>query len=167
MVLKGFRPGHAPRTLLERLFGDQVRGEIVQKLVKEYTDKALEEQNLKPVAAAGNRHRGDRPRQDAAASVRSSICAPEIVVQDYQGLKVPRSKVEVSDDEVQKTLEDLRERSATLKKVEDRTRVERRRPGAGGDRGLRRRQAAAKVRRSDSASWKFPPTASRMGSTKC
>ena len=49
VVLKGFRPGHAPRTMLERLFGDRVRGEIVQKLIKEYTDKALEEQNLKPL----------------------------------------------------------------------------------------------------------------------
>ena len=47
------------------------------------------------------------------------------MVRDYQGLRVPRPQVEVSDDEVQKTLEDLRERSATLKKVEDRTRVER------------------------------------------
>ena len=50
--------------------------------------------------------------------------SPEIVVNDYQGLNVPRPQVEVSDDEVQKTLEDLRERPATLKKVEDRTRVE-------------------------------------------
>src|SRR5271163_2116740 len=49
VVLKGFRPGHAPRNLLERFFGDQVRGEVIQKLVKEYTVKALEENDLKPV----------------------------------------------------------------------------------------------------------------------
>src|ERR1700675_1813892 len=49
VVLKGFRPGRAPRKLLERFFGDQVRGEVIQKLVKEYTDKALEENDLKPV----------------------------------------------------------------------------------------------------------------------
>jgi len=49
VVLKGFRPGRAPRKLLERFFGDQVRGEVIQKLVKEYTDKALSENDLKPV----------------------------------------------------------------------------------------------------------------------
>ncbi|HJU29110.1 MAG TPA: trigger factor family protein, partial [Candidatus Binataceae bacterium] len=36
--LKGFRPGHAPRNLLERFFGDQVRGDVIQKLVSEYTE---------------------------------------------------------------------------------------------------------------------------------
>src|SRR5208337_1363868 len=39
VVLKGFRPGHAPRNLLERFFGEQVRGEVVQKLVEEYTKR--------------------------------------------------------------------------------------------------------------------------------
>src|ERR1700688_4638430 len=87
VVLKGFRPCHAPRTMLERLFGDRVRCEIVQTLIKEYTDKAL--------------------RFSASFDLR-----PEIVVRDYQGLRVPRPQVEVRDDEVQKTLEDLRERSA-------------------------------------------------------
>ena len=33
-------------TLLERFFGDQVRGDVIQKLIKEYTEKALEEHNL-------------------------------------------------------------------------------------------------------------------------
>ncbi len=47
--LKGFRPGRAPRTLLERFFGDQVRGDVIQKLVKEYTGRALDENDLKPV----------------------------------------------------------------------------------------------------------------------
>src|SRR6266852_5199312 len=51
VVLKGFRPGHAPRKLLERFFGDQVRTDVIQKLVKEYTDKALEENSLKPLLA--------------------------------------------------------------------------------------------------------------------
>ena len=51
VVLKGFRPGHAPRNLLERFFGDQVRGEVIQKLVREYTEKALEENSLKPIVS--------------------------------------------------------------------------------------------------------------------
>src|SRR5258708_36815710 len=49
VVLKGFRPGHAPRNLLERFFGEQVRVEVVQRMVKDYTAKALEENPLKPL----------------------------------------------------------------------------------------------------------------------
>jgi trigger factor len=124
VTLKGFRPGRAPRKMLERLFGDRVRGEIVQKLIKEYTDKALDEQNLKPLLPPEI----VTEESDLAKTLRFSATfdlRPEIVVTDYQGLRVPRPQVEVSEEEVQKTLEDLRERSATLKKVEDRTRVER------------------------------------------
>ena len=55
VVLKGFRPGHAPRPLLERFFGDQVRGDVTQKLVKEYTEKALEENSLTPVFPSHSR----------------------------------------------------------------------------------------------------------------
>lgn len=124
VVLKGFRPGHAPRTMLERLFGDRVRGEIVQKLIKEYTDKALEEQNLTPLLPPEI----VTEESDLAKTLRfiaTFDLRPELVVRDYQGLRVPRPQVEIGADEVQKTLEELRERSATLKKVEDRTRVER------------------------------------------
>src|ERR1700680_5006448 len=49
VVLKGFRPGKAPQKLLERFFGDQIRGDVIQKLLKDYTKKALEENNLKPM----------------------------------------------------------------------------------------------------------------------
>src|SRR3984893_17838451 len=49
VVLKGFRPGHAPRPLLERYFGDQVRGDVTQKLVEEYTEDAREQNSLTPV----------------------------------------------------------------------------------------------------------------------
>ena len=100
VVLKGFRPGHAPRTMLERLFGDRVRGEIVQKLIKEYTDKALEEQNLKPLLPPEI----VTEESDLAKALRFSATfdlRPEIVVRDYQGLRVPRSKVEVIASEVE------------------------------------------------------------------
>src|SRR5215472_11208604 len=46
--LKGFRPGRAPRNLLERFFGDQVRGDVIQKLQKEYTDKVLKRTTSSP-----------------------------------------------------------------------------------------------------------------------
>src|SRR5712671_6716915 len=57
VVLKGFRPGHAPRNLLERFFGEQVRTEVMQKLVKEFTDKALEEHSLKTAITRSRRSR--------------------------------------------------------------------------------------------------------------
>ncbi|HZO83386.1 MAG TPA: trigger factor [Candidatus Binataceae bacterium] len=124
VVLKGFRPGHAPRNLLERFFGDRVRGEVIQKLIKEYTDKALDEQHLRPLLAPEI----VTEETDLAKSLRFSATfdlRPELVVRDYAGLKVPRPEVQVTDEQVQKALEELRERHATLKKIDDRTRAQR------------------------------------------
>ena len=125
VVMKGFRPGHAPRNLLERFFGEQVRTEVVQKLVKEYTDKALEEKSLKPVVAP--EIVTEETDLQKALSLKFSATfdlRPTIEVKDYEGLKVPESKVEVTDKEVEEAIERFRERQGTLKKVEGRTVVE-------------------------------------------
>lgn len=125
VVLKGFRPGHAPRNLLERFFGEQVRGEVVQKLVEEYTRKALEEHDLKPVVAPEIVTEQTDLQKDLALKFSATFdLRPTIEVKDYEGLKVPESKIEVTDAEVEEAIERFRLRQATLKKVEDRTVVE-------------------------------------------
>ncbi len=123
VVLKGFRPGKAPQKLLERFFGDQVRGDVIQKLVKDYTKKALEEKNLTPMVEPEI----TTEETDLSKALRFSAVfdvRPEIVVKDYQGLKVQQPQIEVREEEVDEALQRLRERHATLKKVEGRTRVE-------------------------------------------
>jgi len=123
VVLKGFRPGHAPRNLLERFFGDQVRSDVIQRLVKEYTDKALDENNLKPVVEPEIvTEATDLPRTLKFSAVFD--IRPEVVVKDYEGLKVPEENVEVADSRVDEVIEALRERQATLKKVEGRNVVQ-------------------------------------------
>ena len=123
VVLKGFRAGHAPQKLLERFFGDQVRGDVIQKLVKDYTKKALEEHNLTPMVEPEIQ----TEETDLSKALRFSATfdvRPELIVKDYQGLKVQQPRIEVRDEEVEQALQQLRERHATLK-AETRTKVER------------------------------------------
>ena len=166
VVLKGFRPGHAPRNLLERFFGEQVRGEVVQKLVEEYTRKALEEHDLKPVVAPEIVTEQTDLQKDLALKFSATFdLRPTIEVKDYEGLKVPESKIEVTDAEVEEAIERFRLRQATLKKVEDRTVVEE------GDYALarsRRSRTASRCRRtSPKIGWsKFPSARSRTAFTK-
>ncbi|HSR57317.1 MAG TPA: trigger factor family protein, partial [Candidatus Binataceae bacterium] len=123
VVLKGFRPGHAPRNLLEKFFGDQVRSEVIQKLVKEYTDKALEENNLKPIVAPEIvTEETNLPEMLKFSAVFD--LKPEVVIKDYEGFKVPQETVEVSDKDIDETLAHLQERQASLKRVEGRDVVE-------------------------------------------
>jgi trigger factor len=121
--LKGFRPGHAPRQILERMFGDQVRGEVIQKLIRESTEKALTEHHLTPVAEPEI----VTEETDLKKALRFAAVfdiKPEVAVRDYENLKVQQGTVEVSEQDVDAALQRLRERLAPLKKVEDRNRVE-------------------------------------------
>ncbi len=121
--LKGFRPGRAPRRLLERFFGDQIRGEVIQKLIRESTEKALADHSLEPVAEPEIvTEDADFPRTLRFSAIFD--LKPQIVVKDYEGLPIEVPEVQVTDDEVSAALERLRERHAVLKKVENRTQVE-------------------------------------------
>ncbi|HVC45226.1 MAG TPA: trigger factor, partial [Candidatus Binataceae bacterium] len=120
VVLKGFRPGHAPRNLLERFFGDQVRGDVIQKLVKEYTGKALEENSLTPVVEPEIVTEETDLKQALKFSAVFDL-KPELVVKDYQELKVQAPTIAVNEEEVDAELTRMRERRGVLKKVEGRT----------------------------------------------
>lgn len=119
VALKGFRPGRAPRSLLERLFGDQVRGDVIRKLVKEYTDKALEENSLTPVVEPEIATEEIDLKKALKFSAVFDL-KPDLTVKDYQNLKVQPAQIEVTDEQVEAELERMRERRGVLKKVEGR-----------------------------------------------
>ena len=48
VVLKGFRPGKAPKEILKRQFGKSIYGEVLDKILKETSTKAIEENKIKP-----------------------------------------------------------------------------------------------------------------------
>ena len=48
VVLKGFRPGKVPTEILKRQFGKAVYGEVIDKVLKETSTKALEDNKIKP-----------------------------------------------------------------------------------------------------------------------
>jgi trigger factor len=118
--LKGFRPGRVPRNLLERFFGDQVRGDVIQKLQKEYTDKALEENDLQPVVEPEVVTEESDLKRPQVRFTATFDLKPQIEVKDYQDLRVPKAAVEVTEEQVEQALERLRERNGTLQKIERR-----------------------------------------------
>ena len=118
--LPGFRPGKAPRTLLERQFGDQVMEDVTRKLVNETFLKAVEETNIfplnMPVFENGILKAGQNFSYSAVMEVR-----PEFDIKDYIGLEVEKEICSVSDEDVDKQLEEIRKSRGTLTSItEDR-----------------------------------------------
>jgi trigger factor len=115
----GFRPGKAPVTLIRRRFAEDIQGEVVQSLVPEYLEKALGEKKLIPVTRPAvdkvDFKEGEPLRFRAVFEV-----LPEFELGDYKNLAVSIDAVEAGDGQVDKTIEEMRERVATFVPVEGR-----------------------------------------------
>jgi trigger factor len=117
--IPGFRPGKAPITLVRRRFADDIQGEVVQSLVPEYLEKALDEKNLVPVM----RPEVDKVEFKEGEPLRFRAVfevLPEFELGDYKNLQVQLDEIEVGDVQVDKTLEEMRARAATFIPVEGR-----------------------------------------------
>lgn len=119
----GFRPGHAPRAVVRTRFKDQIRTEVLKELLPEAAQNAIEKHQLEPLGepqldleTAGMDQLGTEP---ISFHVTVDVL-PEIEIQNYKGLEVKRRTRPVTDEDVDKVIDNLREGSASLEPVEDR-----------------------------------------------
>jgi trigger factor len=119
----GFRPGHVPRPVLERMFGDRIRAEVFGRLIHASYTEALEEQQItavgQPEIVTEQTEAGTALRYRATVEVR-----PDVTVEGYTGLSVDRPLSPVSDEDVAAALGRLQESLAQLRPVTDRTLVQ-------------------------------------------
>ncbi len=121
----GFRPGKAPRPMVERQIGwPALRQEAMDLLLPTAYNAALDEAGLDPIDVPRlevQEFERDIPfRFKATVSIK-----PEVTLGDYQAIRVPRPQTEVTDADVDEAVERLRARFAELHTVE--------RPVARGD----------------------------------
>ena len=117
--IPGFRPGKAPVTLIRRRFAGDIQGEVLQSLVPEYLEKALDEKKLVPVT---------RPEVDKVEFKEGEPLKfravfevlPEFELGEYKGLEIQVDAVEAGEPQVDKVVEEMRERAATFVPVEGR-----------------------------------------------
>jgi len=111
--VKGFRPGKTPRAVLERLYGASVAEQLESSLIRETLPDAIEQTALTPVAAPDIDAQPPRPGEDYTYVARVEV-APEIELGDLSGLSAKRPRVEVPDADVERELEQLRQRQAPV-----------------------------------------------------
>ncbi|MBA2239408.1 MAG: trigger factor [Lysobacter sp.] len=114
--IKGFRPGKVPPKVIEQRFGQQVRAEVLEGLLKEGFTSAVREHSLQ---LAGNPM--IRPAPDAAdelAYVATFEVVPDFGELDVSQLSVVRHTAEVGDDDLDAMIENLRLQRRTWNPVE-------------------------------------------------
>ena len=115
----GFRPGKAPVSLIRRRYAEDIKGEVLEKLVPEYLEKAVSDQKLAMVT---------RPQLDqvdwvegGGVKFRASFeVLPEFELGDYKSLSIELPAMEITDADVDRALEEMRERAAKYAPVEGR-----------------------------------------------
>jgi len=120
----GFRPGHAPRSVIRTRYKNEIRTEVLRELLPEAVNNAIGEHSLaaigEPNVELDNtealEHLGDAP-----LTVKVGVeVLPEIKLENYKGFETQRSVRPVTDEDVNQTIENLRNASASLQPVEDR-----------------------------------------------
>jgi len=121
MTLKGFRKGKAPRSVLEQMYAPRVNAEVASQLVRESFVTANMQHNLGAVAEPRVEEGGQIKKGEPFAFAAVVEIKGEIEVPAWEGLALERRRLVVSDEEVDKALEQLRKEHTELVPIEDAT----------------------------------------------
>jgi trigger factor len=117
--VRGFRSGKIPRSVLQGIYGDEVKGEVKSHLVEESLEGIVKERGLqivsRPEVEANDLHEAEPFSFSAVFEVK-----PEFDAKDYLGIDVEKVKLSVTDDQVEEALRRLQEGHARLEPVEGR-----------------------------------------------
>lgn len=116
--IRGFRPGKAPMSMIERHYGEHVMEELKGDLLQEALDKAIEDHHLKLVARPEIESSAFDP-EGAFGAVAVVEVSPEITPKDYLGVTVKRRRPAVNEALIDRRLAQLAKSRAQLVPIED------------------------------------------------
>ncbi|MGA2774516.1 MAG: trigger factor [Candidatus Omnitrophota bacterium] len=112
----GFRPGHAPRDLVEKHYGSAVHEQVLKELVPDIYNQAIDKEGLDVI---------ELPQITDVKLNRESLIlkatvevSPEIEVKNYKGIKIDYRKVEVTADDIKRSIDSVKE-SRKLEKADE------------------------------------------------
>ncbi len=117
-TVPGFRRGHAPRTMLERMIGkDAIYQEGLDDLINQSYKQAVAEHNLTPIGQADVDAEPMEPGQPYRFKATVPILSP-VTLGDYHSLHFDQPEITVTDEDVEKVLSDYQNQQAIWVPVE-------------------------------------------------
>ncbi len=117
--LPGFRPGKAPTSLILKNYGEDVRQKVLEKLIPKALQKEFESHNLRVVGSPNvtdvHFHDGESVHFKAEFEVY-----PDFELKDYRGISVPYHDPEITTEDVDKRIEEIRDQKATFANIDPR-----------------------------------------------
>ena len=118
VVLKGFRPGKVPTEILKRQFGKAVYGEVIDKVLKDTTTKALEENKIKPAGQPKIDLKSFGEGKDLEYIITVTEL-PNIDVSSINNIKVDDYEVKIDNTETDKRIDQIAKSQNNFKEVDE------------------------------------------------
>ena len=120
--LKGFRPGKVPREILKRQFGKAIFNEVLDKVLKDTSTKALEENKIKPAGQPklDLKTYGEDKELEYILSVTE---LPKVEVKSIENIKFDEYSVKIDSKETDKRIQDIAKSQPNFKEAPDGTKA--------------------------------------------
>ena len=117
--LPGFRPGKAPLNIIQTRFESEIRNEVLELLLPQAFKERVKRDDLKVVGTPDITDLEFEPNQPIRFKAAFEV-APEIEIAEYRGLPVKYEEPPVTDDDIEKRLETMREGKAEYPNLDPR-----------------------------------------------
>src|ERR1017187_5253349 len=117
--LPGFRPGKVPVSLVKKQFASDIRKRVLEALIPKFLDKQFEAENLKVVGTPDIKDVHYHPGEPLTFTAEFEVVSP-IELQEYKEVEVHYHDPEVTDEDVAKRLDELREQKAQYVNIDPR-----------------------------------------------
>jgi len=116
--IPGFRAGKVPETVVRRRFADGIRKDVIDGLLPERFNKVVLDSGIRPV---GEPHVTELTVEDGQPMHVKAVFEylPDFSIEGYQAVTVEKPAVEITEEEFQRELEQLRDSRATIEPVEE------------------------------------------------
>ena len=123
-TIPGFRPGHAPTSVVRTRYKSEIRSDVIRELLPDAINNAITEHSLHPIGepqvemdnTEALDHLGDEP-----ITVKVGVeVLPEVTLNEYKGLEATRRVRPITDADINQVIDGWRDSSATMEPVEDR-----------------------------------------------
>ncbi len=120
--LKGFRPGKVPKEVLKRQFGKAVFGEVLDKVLKDTSTKALEENKIKPAGQPklDLKTYGEDKELEYVLSVTE---LPKVDIKSLENIKFDQYTVKIDDSETDKRIKEIAKNQPNFKDTKPETKA--------------------------------------------
>ena len=113
----GFRPGKAPTSLIRQRYAKEINDEASQRMMDSIWQEAIDANSLRPLAQPEIKEFENKPNEPVKFLLTFEEL-PALEVKDYKGVEVKQDKAEVTDEDVVRSIDQVRERYSQFAPVE-------------------------------------------------